>query len=348
MSTIIKSSDIKNLTFEELKTFLKEKGFEPYRAVQIFKWIYKKCETNFDNMTDISKSLRGILKESFENIIPEIVKKEVSRDGTIKYAFRTHDDLIFESVFIPDEDRRTICLSTQIGCALACRFCRTGKMGFIRNLEPYEIISQIIAIKRDTGEKITNLVFMGMGEPLLNFDNLVKSLKIILSEEGMNFSPRKVTVSTAGIPDKIERLGKEVRVSLSLSLNAPDDEKRSEIMPINRKYSIAEVMKAVERYPNPPKKMFTVEYVLIKGINDSPDDAHKLARLLKSYRVRFKVNLIRFNEFEGCEFEPPPEKNILKFQEILLSYSISTTLRKRKGYDISAACGQLGGRISNV
>jgi len=337
--------EIKDLLYEELKEILEKEGFPSYRAGQIFKWIYKKFVCNFKEMTDIKKEEREYLERNFENYIPEICERISSADGTKKYAFLLKDKKVIESVLIPDGKRLTVCVSTQVGCPLGCTFCKTGKMGFIRNLSTSEILSQIIAIARDVGVKPTNIVFMGMGEPLLNLKNLVRALKIITSEEGMNFSPRKVTVSTAGIPHLIEELGKSVRISLSLSLNAPDNETRSKIMPVNNKYPIEEIMAAIERYPHPPKSLFTIEYVMIKGVNSSIDHAKKLASLLKKSKRRFKVNLINFNPFEGCEFEPVGDE-IFKFQEELLKNSISTTIRKRKGADINAACGQLGGIAS--
>lgn len=333
--------EIKNLSLEEVKAFLSERGIPPYRAGQIFKWLYKRLCVDFMDMTDIKKEERIWLKENFEHYLPDVMEKRVSSDGTIKYLFKLKDGNLIESVLIPDEKRLTICVSTQVGCPLACRFCRTGKMGFVRNLTQSEILSQIIMISRDSPRRITNLVFMGMGEPLLNLENLVKALRVITSEEGMNFSPRKVTVSTAGIPPLIEKLGRAVRVSLSISLNAPDNEIRSKIMPVNRKYPIESLMEAIEKFPHPPKSLFTVEYVMLKGVNDSPEHARKLAGLLKRSRRRFKVNLINFNPFEGCEFEPVGEE-IFQFQRELLRNSISTTIRKRKGSDIEAACGQLG------
>ena len=337
--------EIKDLLYEELKEILERKGFPPYRAGQIFKWIYKKFVTDFKGMTDIKKDEREYLEKNFENYIPNVYEKVQSGDGTTKYALLLKDKKVIESVLIPDGKRLTLCVSTQVGCPLGCKFCKTGSIGFIRNLSTSEILSQIIAISKDSGFRPTNIVFMGMGEPLLNLKNLVRAIKIIVSEEGMNFSPRKVTVSTAGIPHLIEELGKSVRVSLSVSLNAPDNEIRSKIMPINDKYPIEEIMSAIERYPHPPKSLFTIEYVMIKGVNSSINHAKKLASLLKKSKRRFKVNLINFNPYEGCEFEPVDDE-IFKFQEELLKNSISTTIRKRKGADINAACGQLGGTAS--
>ncbi len=335
--------EIKDLLYNELKEILENNEFPPYRAGQIFKWIYKKFTCDFEEMTDIRKEERKYLEENFENYLPPVLKKIESKDGTTKYAFILKDKKVIESVLIPDGKRLTVCVSTQVGCPLGCKFCKTGRMGFVRNLSVSEILSQIIAVSKDSALKPTNIVFMGMGEPLLNMKNLVRALKIITSEEGMNFSPRKVTVSTAGIPHLIEELGNSIRVSLSISLNAPENETRSKIMPINEKYPIEEIMFAVERYPHPPKSLFTIEYVMLKGVNSSLNHAKKLASLLKKNRMRFKVNLINFNPFEGCEFEPVDEDEILKFQEELLKNSISTTIRKRKGADIGAACGQLGG-----
>lgn len=333
--------EIKELLYEELEEILKKKGFERYRAEQIFKWIYKRFVTDFMDMSDIKKEDRKWLEENFENYAPKICEKLQSQDGTTKYAFLLKDGRVIESVLIPDGKRLTMCISTQVGCSLGCRFCKTGKIGFVRNLSTSEILSQIIGIARDCGMKPTNIVFMGMGEPLLNLKNLVKALKVITSEKGMNFSPRKVTVSTAGIPPLIDELGKSQRVSLSISLNAPDNEIRSKIMPINERYPIEEIMSAIERYPHPPKSLFTIEYVMIKGVNSSLSCAKKLASLLKKSKRRFKVNLINFNPFDGCEFEPVDDE-IFRFQEELLRNSISTTIRKRKGVDINAACGQLG------
>jgi 23S rRNA (adenine2503-C2)-methyltransferase len=332
--------DLKDLTLEELETILVSQGKEKYRAKQILSWVYQKGASSLEEMTTLSKPLRRELNDTFSisQLIPERV--EASQDGTKKFLFPLPDGKSIETVLIPEREHQTICISTQVGCRLQCRFCLSGKHGLVRNLTVSEIVNQICAVKEYLGgEENLNLVMMGMGEPLANYDNTIKALKIILSPWGVNFSHRRVTLSTAGLIPEMDRLGKELPVNLAVSLNASDDQTRSYLMPINKKYPLPELMKACSRYPLPPRKRITFEYNLIKGVNDSEEDAQRLTKLVKG--IRCKINLIPFNPHPGVNFERPDSEIVLKFQQILWTHGVSTLIRKSKGSDIHAACGQL-------
>lgn len=333
--------DLKDLLLEELENFLISSGKEKYRASQILHWVYQKGISDLDKITNLSKSLRHQLKEIF--FISEFrpVEIEVSKDGTRKFLFQLADKYFIETVLIPEKGHQTICISTQVGCPLGCRFCLSGKKGFIRNLKVSEIVNQVCAVKQYLGNSRVkmNLVLMGMGEPLANFNNTLKALKIFLSPWGLQFSHRKVTLSTAGLIPEMEKLGREIQVNLAVSLNASDNQTRDFLMPINKRYPLNNLLKACFHYPLPPRKRITFEYNLIKGINDSKEDAKKLAKLVKD--IRCKVNLIPFNPTSDIEFERPDIEAILTFQKILHSYGISALIRKSKGGDIHAACGQL-------
>ena len=320
-------------------------GLEAYRGRQVRHWLLGKLAGSFDEMTDLPKSLRILLdKESNINHL-ENVKKLVSKDGTRKYLFKLFDDNLVESVLIPERDHLTLCISSQAGCAMDCRFCLTAKQGLIRNLTPAEIIEQVIYVKRslDTSNHLTNIVFMGMGEPLANYDAVIKAVGNLVSEDGMNFSHRKITISTCGLVPWMKRMGGDVTVNLAVSLNAADNETRSYLMPINRRYPLEELLAACRGFPLPNRRMITFEYILIKGINDRDEDALKLASLLSGMRA--KINLIPLNPFFGSDMSPPPTKSILHFQEILINKNFTAIVRKSKGRDISAACGQLSGTV---
>ncbi len=336
--------NVKSLSQDELQARLVDMGLKTYRAGQILKWIYMHHALSFEEMTNIAKAERGLLASLFTIPSPKINKVEVSRDGTRKFLFELEDRHTIESVLIPDEDRQTLCVSSQVGCRQACRFCLTGSRGFTRDLRAYEIADQVLEVSRILNQEgtqgITNIVLMGMGEPLANFDEVIKALKIITSETGLGFSPRRVTVSTAGLVPEIEKLGGSgVKVNLAVSLNATTDEVRDRIMPVNRRYPIKELLAACKRFPVEPRRRITFEYVMLKGVNDSGEDAQRLAKLLRG--IKCKVNLIPFNPFPGSEFERPEDTAVRRFQKILLDHNYTAPVRESRGRDISAACGQL-------
>ena len=335
-------TDIKNLSLETLEQFLAGQGKERYRAAQLFKWLYQKDSADFSEMTNISRSLREELAATslISRLEPEVV--ETGKDGTRKYLFRLFDGNAIESVLIPEEDRNTLCISTQAGCAMQCAFCLTGTFGLARNLTTSEIVNQILAVRRDAD--VRNIVLMGMGEPLHNLDNVIPALKIMVEDNGLQFSTRRVTVSTCGLVPEMDRLGREVTVNLAISLNATTDELRDRIMPVNRRYPIAELLSALKRFPLPGRRKITVEYVMLGGLNDSLDDAKRLVRLLSD--IPSKINLIPFNPHEGADFVPPTQSSLDAFHRYLLDRHFTVITRSSRGDDISAACGQLKGRIS--
>ncbi len=350
-------TNLKSLSEKELTEFLKNQGQSPYRAKQILNWIYKKQAAALDDMTDLSKPVRKqIGKIAFISNL-KLLKKQVSKDGTQKFLFELQDGKTVESVLIPagtaclpdrqalsqDNNRLTLCISSQVGCAMGCKFCITGKMGLKRNLKAYEIVDQIIAVQRliNNNRKITNIVFMGMGEPLHNFTEVIESLWKIVGILG--FSRRKVTISTSGIIPKISELAKKgPQISLAISLNAATDAVRNAIMPVNKKYPIKTLLNACKRFPLAPRRRITFEYILIDGINDSNEDALKLIKLLKG--IRSKVNLIPLNikSSQKTGFRKSPEYRIIDFQKVLLNAGVKAIIRKSMGHDIAAACGQLG------
>ncbi len=340
--------EIKNFTIEELKEQLSLIDIKPFKANQIFQWIYQKGIFDFSQMSNISKKDHQLLSDNFKISLPQIIQSSQSIDGTIKFAIRLYDNHIIESVLIFDEDRTTLCLSTQVGCRMGCKFCFTAKMGFKRNLEVSEIVDQILAAKfllNNGCFKITNLVFMGMGEPLDNFENLKKALSVIMNEYGFNFSYRKITVSSCGITDKITEFGENFKINLAISLHSPFKEERDTIMPINKKYNLEELINVCRRYPLLNRQRITFEYLMIKNFNDKIKDAKELVKLLSP--LKSKVNLIQFNCFPSSEYQTSDYETIIKFQDYLSSKKISTTLRKSKGQDILAACGQLSSQINS-
>ncbi len=336
-------TDLKNLTLPALEHFLQGQGKERYRATQIFKWLYQKDASSFAEMSNISKSLRAELEQSafISNLLPEAV--EIGNDGTRKYLFRLADGNSIESVLIPDEDRNTLCISTQAGCAMQCAFCLTGTFGLTRNLTAAEIVNQVVAVRRDAD--LRNIVLMGMGEPLHNLDNVITALQIMLEDNGLQLSGRRVTVSTCGLVPELERLGREVTVNLAVSLNATTDELRDRIMPINKAYPIATLLKALKSFPLPGRRKITIEYVLLGGLNDTLEDARRLVRLLSD--IPCKVNLIPFNTHEGANFSPPSRASLDAFHRYLLDRNFTVITRDSRGGDISAACGQLKGKLDN-
>ena len=331
--------DLKSLSQKELDAFIKNQGLPNYRADQLIHWIYARYASGIDEITEFSRDLRRRLNESAYISNLKIIRRLKSSDGTEKYLFALQDDQTIESVLIPDSDRLTLCVSSQVGCALGCLFCLTGKSGFIRNLKPHEIVDQIIAVNRTIqNNKITNIVFMGMGEPLMNFDNVVEALRRIVDFIGI--SKRKITLSTAGIVSKMLLLSRKApEVNLAVSLNAASDEVRNKIMPVNKQYPLAALIEACRRYPLKPGRRITFEYVMIDGLNDSLDDAKRLITLLKG--LRCKLNLIPLNPHQGDSLKRPSQEKVVAFQKMLFHHNRRALIRESRGQDILAACGQL-------
>ena len=345
MASINKKANLLEITRDLLVDWLTDRKIAAYRADQIQKWIYLKQVDNFDLMTDLSKDIRSLLSKHFfvGRLESELI--ESSRDGSFKYLFKLDDGKRIESVLIPEKDHYTLCVSSQVGCAQGCRFCLTATGGFERNLTRGEIIAQARDIKNALGDekRLTNIVFMGMGEPLANYKNLVSAIGILTDNDaGLRFASRRITVSTAGLVPKISALGNDTRVNLAVSLNATDNKTRDSLMPINRKYPLEKLLEACRQYRTAPGRRITFEYILIKGVNDSEADARRLANMLRS--IRCKINLIPFNTHEGCGFERPSEATINRFQDILIGKNYTVMVRMSKGQDISAACGQLRAR----
>lgn len=331
-----------DLTMKELETAIGALGNEKYRARQLYQWVYNKGVLDFAHMTNISKSLRMIFGDMFYTGLPEIIEAIPSNDGSVKLGFSGQDGKLIESVLIPAKDRYTLCVSTQIGCRMGCKFCVTGKIGFIRNLSVSEIVGQVVGAKRYCGEgRITNIVFMGMGEPVDNIENLLHTLDIIKDPRGLDFSHRKITVSSAGLLDGLRTLEPKV-AGIAISLNAADDAKRTFLMPINRLYPIREIIKFVKGFKGSSRVRVTFEYVLIRDVNDSLTDAKQLADLL--YGVKCKINLIPFNESSYIEFKAPRTSSIEQFRSYLIEKQFTAILRDSRGQDVHAACGQLGAR----
>ncbi|RWR02989.1 ribosomal RNA large subunit methyltransferase N [[Pantoea] beijingensis] len=341
-----------DLNRQQMREFFLSLGEKPFRADQVMKWIYHYCSDDFDQMTDINKVLRGKLKELTEIRAPEVAEELRSADGTIKWAIRVGDQLV-ETVYIPEKDRATLCVSSQVGCALECKFCSTAQQGFNRNLRVSEIIGQvwraakIIGASRVTGQRpITNVVMMGMGEPLLNLSNVVPAMEIMLDDFGFGLSKRRVTLSTSGVVPALDKLGDMIDVALAISLHAPNDAVRDEIVPINKKYNIETFLAAVHRYlskSNANQGRVTVEYVMLDHVNDSTDDAHQLAEVLKN--TPCKINLIPWNPFPGAPYGRSSNSRVDRFSKVLMEYGFTTIVRKTRGDDIDAACGQLAGDV---
>jgi 23S rRNA (adenine2503-C2)-methyltransferase len=368
-------TDLKNLTLPALEQFLQGQGKERFRALQVFKWIYQQDAQGFDEMTNISKALRAELTESafISNLEPEAI--EEGGDGTRKYLFTLGDGHAVESVLIPIEGRNTLCISSQVGCAMACEFCLTGSFKLTRNLTTSEIINQIMGVKRDLVRNppamasarglcvenfddgddsedecpdspavIRNIVLMGMGEPLHNLDNVIPAIQIMIDGNGLQLSNRRVTVSTCGLVPEMARLGMEIpNVNLAVSLNATTDELRDRIMPVNRSYPIKALLQACREFPLPGRRKVTFEYVMMGGVNDSLEDAKRLLKLISD--IPNKVNLIPFNEHEGCDFKAPTQASIDAFHKYLIDRHVTVITRDSRGGDISAACGQLKGKL---
>ena len=338
--------NLKSLSKEEIRRFTEEQQLPRYRAEQLLHWIYEKNAGDIDEITEFSKELRHGLKKAAYISNLSLKERLISQDGTEKFLCSLEDGQTIESVLIRDEGRHTLCISSQVGCAMGCVFCLTGKGGFVRNLEAYEIGDQIIAVNRlIRPQRVTNVVLMGMGEPLLNFDNVVDALWRIAGFMGI--SKRKITLSTSGIVSKISLLPEKApAINLAVSLNAASDDVRSRLMPVNKKYHIQSLIDVCREYPLRHGRRITFEYVLIEGENDSPDDANRLVKLLKG--VRCKINLIPLNPHAGSELRSPAYDRIIAFQKILLKKNLRALIRESKGQDILAACGQLRSRPETV
>ena len=338
--------DLKNLSPTELESLIASFGKERYRSIQILRWLYKRGVHSFDEMTNLSKKFRQALEQiSFISTLHPLMVEE-SRDGTKKFLFQLEDGNLIESVLIPDKKRLTLCLSTQVGCAMGCRFCLTGKKGLKRNLTTAEIVNQILAVRETLPDKtsITNIVLMGMGEPLANYQNTLKAIDLMAHPEAFKFSSRRVTLSTVGLLPQLQQLSKEkVRFRLAVSLNASDEETRSRFMPVNRLHPLKRILEVCRKFPLQPRARITFEYVLLEGENDSPQDAKRLLTLLRG--IPSKINLIPFNEASGIPFKKPSEERVRQFQDILMEGGLTAIVRASKGADISAACGQLQGKI---
>jgi len=334
--------DLKNLGLSELRELIASLGKERYRLLQVLKWLYPIGIHSIADMTNLSKKFREELSQvSFvSRLLPARI--EEARDGTKKFLFQLDDGNRIESVLIPDKSRLTLCISTQAGCAMGCRFCLTGKKGLKRDLTASEILNQILAVRENRPENtsITNIVLMGMGEPLANYENTLKAISWMSCPDAFKFSSRRITLSTVGLIPEIERLAREkVTFQLAISLNASNDETRSRLMPINRRYPLKDLLAVCRRFPLRPRTRITFEYVLIEGVNDSIQDAKELVRILRG--IPSKVNLIPLNEAPATPFKRSPEEKIRKFQEVLMESGLTTIVRTSKGLEISAACGQL-------
>ncbi len=338
---------LKSLTLEELAQLFRAQGAPAYRAKQVTDWLYKKRVDSFEAMTDLPAVLRNQLAEEFDFVRPEVVRVLGSKDTTRKFLFRLVDGSLIESVLIPaspalygqTSDRRTACVSTQVGCAYGCKFCASGLDGFSRNLEASEIVDQLLAIEQESGERIDNIVFMGMGEPLANLTNLLSAIRIINAPWGLEVGARHITISTSGLAPQIRQLALEpTQFRLAISLHGASDEVRSQIMPVNRKYPLDVLLEACDYYVA-QKKRLMFEYILIAGVNDSDEQAHLLAR--HTLRLAAKVNLIPYNTVSGLDWIRPSRQRQERFLHLLREHGVVATLRREKGHDIAAACGQL-------
>lgn len=333
---------------DDMNAFLSEMGEPAFRAKQLFQWIYNRGVTDFEGMTNMAKPLRAKLADSFRMHRPSVSAHQVSSDGTQKWLLRYDDGNEAETVYIPDDDRGTLCVSSQVGCTLTCKFCHTGTQRMVRNLTPADIVAQVMLARDTLGDwsvtsdkrRLTNIVFMGMGEPLYNTDNVIKAMKLIMDGEGISLSKRRITLSTSGVVPEIERVGRETDVLLAISLHAVNDELRNEIVPINRKYPLKELFAAVRNYPGLSNaKRVTWEYVMLKDVNDSVADAKQLLRLIKG--IPSKINLIPFNPWPGSPYDCSSDAQIKKFADVIWNAGYSAPIRTPRGRDILAACGQL-------
>ena len=354
MSDTPQKINLLGLSPAKMEAFFTDLGEKKFRAQQMLKWIHQYGEPGFDNMTNMSKALRQRMSEIGEIRLPEVVYEDISKDGTRKWVMRVDGGSAIETVYIPEKERGTLCVSSQIGCALDCSFCSTGKQGFNRDLSVAEIIGQVyVAAMSFHGQgerregKITNVVLMGMGEPLLNFDNVVDALQLMMDDNAYGLSKRRVTLSTSGVVPMLDKLGDVTDCSLAVSLHAPNDELRNQLVPLNKKYPIKELMAATNRYLQklPDRRKATIEYTLIDGVNDSLEHAQELAEVLRD--TPCKINLIPFNPFPNSGYKRPSNNRVYRFRDHLVSQNYIVTIRSTRGDDIDAACGQLVGRVED-
>jgi 23S rRNA (adenine2503-C2)-methyltransferase len=339
----MKRLDLKDLTLEELKKAVLDLGEPGYRALQLSSWIYKRGISDPETMSNIPLKLREKLFNHYYLSCPEISGHQKSIDGTEKFLFKLFDGKFIESVLIGSEDRRTLCLSTQVGCKIGCRFCASGKGGFKRNLSSAEILNQVLHAKETAGSGLTNYVFMGMGEPLENYENLTKALVIMNHDDGIKIGARRITVSTCGIIPGIERLSTlGLQINLSLSLHATEDRLRSSLIPVNRKYPIKDLIEACDKFRKSKNRVITLEYLILKGINDTRSDSKRLASIANSLGA--KINLIQYSPVRGAGFPETTHEEALIFEKCVRRFCANVTVRESKGKDIAAACGQLAGR----
>jgi 23S rRNA (adenine2503-C2)-methyltransferase len=351
VSDTVRKTNLLDLDPIALEEFLATLGEKPYRAVQLLKWLYQFGVDDFEAMTNISKALRQRLQEVAEIRAPQIASEQCSDDGTVKWLLRLDDGNCVETVFIPEDNRGTLCVSSQVGCALDCSFCSTAQQGFNRNLSVSEIVGQLWTAIRALGRihredrVISNVVMMGMGEPLLNFDNVVSAIRLMTEDNAYGLSKRRVTISTSGVVPALDRLTDVVDVALAVSLHAPNDELRNTLVPLNRKYPIAQLLDACHRYVKGQthRSKITFEYVMLAGINDSPKHAHELVRLLS--HLPAKLNLIPFNPFPNTDYRCSDAATIDRFRAVLMKAGLVTVTRRTRGDDIDAACGQLAGKV---
>ncbi len=336
----------------DLESFVGGLGSKPFRARQVMNWLYKRGESDIASMTDLAKDFRAQLAGCAEVSLPEVVKTQVASDGTRKWLLSGGNGQAFETVYIPEEDRGTLCISSQVGCVLDCTFCSTAQQGFNRNLTTAEIVGQVWLANKELGWKvgddriITNIVLMGMGEPLANFRNVIPAIRIFLDDLGFDISRRRVTLCTSGLVPQIYKLAEEVNCALAVSLHAPNDELRSQLVPINRKHNIAELLEACWHYLDEQNgRSVTFEYVMLDGVNDQPEHARELAKLLHGKPA--KLNLIPFNPFPGTQYRRSPQAVIERFRDELMQRGLIVTIRKTRGEDIDAACGQLAGQVTD-
>ena len=349
----IEKTNLLGLNREDMQVFFSELGEKPFRVSQITKWIHQLNVSDFDQMTNISKTLRAQLKEKACIKPLEVIVDQVSNDGTRKWVMGLTDNNRIEAVYIPEDDRGTLCISSQVGCALDCSFCSTARQGFSRNLSVAEILSQIwlatrlLDEEKKPGRKITNVVLMGMGEPLLNFENVMKAIDVMLDDFAYGLSKRRVTVSTAGVVPAMDRLAERHDVQLAISLHATRDELRDDLVPINKKYNLQQLMDACKRFmqKRSPRSRLTIEYVMLSGVNDSKQDAEELIKILDGISVL--INLIPFNAFTGSGYKTSSNNAVRRFQDVLMKAGLTTVIRKTRGEDIDAACGQLVGKVAD-
>jgi 23S rRNA (adenine2503-C2)-methyltransferase len=350
MITQQNKTDLKNMTGQQLVRYVEALRQPSFRGEQILAWLYRPGITDFSQMTDLAKEFRALLEQRARISFFTDPVIEISSDGAVKFGFRLEDDNFIESVLIPEGERNTLCVSSQVGCAMGCNFCKTGAMGFKRNLKPSEMVNQACAVQDwligEGKKKLTNLVFMGMGEPLANLDNLLPALSILSEQRGLDFASRRITVSTCGLIPQMLEFGKKSDANLAISLHAVDDKTRNQLMPINQKYPISDLLAACREYQMKKRQRIMFEYVLLDGINDSDESAVKLAELLRG--IPCKINLLAMNEDESAGFRSSDKEHIFKFQNILRKSGYSVFIRQSRGGDISAACGQLAGKLSEL